>query len=152
MAHCGCTGEDYNFEPVRLVDCAGRPHEFHFRAHLFGPGVSLSAFELRNGQPAGYQFQIIGEPEEDPMALLGRLIARIRRGLAVKYLKNGELGLQLAGREVRARIDWDEDAGGRVPLLVVDGREITWDDLGEMLMTFEGFQFKLEIRDPGEEF
>ena len=34
---------------------------------------------------------------------------------------------------------------------VVDGKEITWQEMGRMLMTFEGFQFKLEIRDKSEE-
>jgi hypothetical protein len=38
-----------------------------------------------------------------------------------------------------------------VPLVVVDGREITWEEFGRMLMTFEGWQFKLEIRDISEE-
>jgi hypothetical protein len=33
----------------------------------------------------------------------------------------------------------------------VDGREITWDEFGLMLMTFESWQFKLEIRDKSEE-
>ena len=31
------------------------------------------------------------------------------------------------------------------------GREISWDDFGRMLMTFEGWQFKLEIGDPSDE-
>src|SRR5450755_4655896 len=30
--------EHIRFEPVRLVDCAGKSHKFHFRTHLFGPG------------------------------------------------------------------------------------------------------------------
>jgi hypothetical protein len=51
----------------------------------------------------------------------------------------------------RGRIDWDEKAEGRVPLLVIDGREITWKEFGHMLMTFEGFQFKLQISDRSEE-
>jgi len=38
-----------------------------------------------------------------------------------------------------------------VPPIVVDGREITWDRFGRMPMTFEGWQFKLEIRDQSEE-
>src|SRR5438046_10350399 len=78
--------EHAKFQPVGLVDCAGNVHEFHFRTHLFGPGVALDAFELRDGSPAGYRFQIIGDPE-----------------------------------------------------------------FGRMLMTFEGWQFKLEIRDKSEE-
>ena len=34
--------------------------------------------------------------------------------------------------------------------LDVDGREISWDDFGRMLMTFEGWQLKMEIRDNSE--
>jgi hypothetical protein len=38
-----------------------------------------------------------------------------------------------------------------VPLLVIDGREVSWDEMGRMLMSFEGWQFRLEIRDRSEE-
>ena len=143
--------EHLNFEPVRLLDCDGESHEFHFRTRLFGPGVAIDALEIRNGEPAGYEFQVIGDPREDLLALLGRLIEKIRRAISVKHLKNGECGLQIAGQAVRARIEWDEAEDGRVPLLVIDGREIPWDQFGRMLMTFEGWQFKLEIHDQSEE-
>jgi hypothetical protein len=49
--------EHLSFEPVRLLDCTGQPHDFHFRTHLFGTGVALDAFELRDGNPGGYQFR-----------------------------------------------------------------------------------------------
>lgn len=144
--------EHLNFEPIRVVDCKGRAHDFHFRTHLFGAGVALDAFELRDGNPAGYHFQIIdNDPEADLMALFGRLVEKIRRALSIKHLKQGSLGLQVADQVVRGRIEWDEDEDGRVPLLVIDGREITWDQFGRMLMTFEGWQFKLEIFDKSEE-
>lgn len=143
--------EHLNFEPVRIVDCEEKAHDFHFRTHLFLPGVALNAFELRDGEPAGYQFQIIGDPEEDLLALFGQLIGKIRRALSLKHLKQGSLGLEVADQVVRGRIEWDQDENGRVPLLVVDGREITWDHFGHMLMTFEGWQFKLEILDKSEE-
>ncbi len=32
-------------------------------------------------------------------------------------------------------------------MLVIDGRDVSWEEFGRMLMTFEGFQFKLEIVD-----
>jgi len=121
-----------NFEPVCLVDCLGQAHEFHFRTHLFGPGVALDAFELRDGSPAGYQFQIIGDPEEELLALLGRLIDKMRRALSVKHIQDSEYGLQVAHKVVRDRIEWDEAEDGRVPLIVVNGREITWDQFGRM--------------------
>jgi len=143
--------EHPNFTPVGLADCNGDVHEFHFRTHLFGTGVALAAFELRDGYPGGYQFQIIGDPEDDLLALLGRLIARIRRALATKHLTNGKLGLQISDRVVRGLIQWDDAHDGRVPIVVIDGREVTWEDFGRMLMCFEGWQFQLNIRDKSEE-
>jgi hypothetical protein len=43
--------EHAKFEPVGLADCTGEVHEFHFRTNLFGTGVALDAFELRDGDP-----------------------------------------------------------------------------------------------------
>ena len=114
--------------------------------------MALDAFEVREGHPAGYQFQIIGEPEEDLLVLFGRLIEKIRRGVARKHLKRERHGVQIADRVVCGMIEWDDAQDGSVPLLNIDGREITWQEFGRMLMTFEGWQFKLEIRDKSEEF
>jgi hypothetical protein len=38
-----------------------------------------------------------------------------------------------------------------MPLLVIDGRDVSWEEFGRMLMTFEGWQFRMEIGDPSEE-
>ena len=149
----GLDFEHVQFDSMVLTDIQGEPHEFHFRTHLFGAGVLLDAFELRDGHPAGYRFQVIGEPEEDLLALLGQLIEKMRRSLAVKHLEDSEHGLQLADQQtiVRGLIEYDEAGDDRVPLLVIDGREITWEEFGRLLMSFEGWQFKLEIRDLSEE-
>lgn len=144
--------EDHCFEPVKMTDCSGEVHEFHFRTRLLGDIVALDAFEIRDGHPGGYEFQMIGDPEEDLMGLLGRLIEKIRRRLSIRHLSEDDrFGLQIADRVVRGQIECDLDEPSRVPLIVVDGREITWDEFGRMLMTFEGWQFKLEIFDSGEE-
>jgi hypothetical protein len=144
--------EHLDLKPVTLTDGAGKEHEFHFRTHLLGTGVALDAFEIRGGHPAGYQFNVIGEPEEDLLVLLGKLIEKIRRGLSRRHLKKEKYGVQIADRIVCGTIEWDEAQDGFVPLLNIDGHEITWRDFGRMLMTFEGWQFKLEIRDKSEEF
>jgi hypothetical protein len=144
--------EHADFEPVGLTDCQGELHQFHFRSHLFGTGVALDAFELRNGEPAGYSFQIIGDPEDDLMVLLGRLVEKIRRALSVKHLKDGDYGLQIADDGVvRGRIEWDDTNDDRLPRLIIDGREIDWDQFGRMLMSHEGSQFKLTMADKSEE-
>lgn len=61
--------EDAHFNPAVLIDCVGA-HEFHFQTRLLGTQVALDAFELENGVPAGYQFQIIGDPEDDLLSML----------------------------------------------------------------------------------
>lgn len=38
-----------------------------------------------------------------------------------------------------------------MPILIIDGREIDWDEYGRMLMSCEGWQFKLSIADKSEE-
>ena len=45
-------------------------------------------------------------------------------------------------------VEWD--AAGDAPLLVIDRREVTWDEFSRMLMSFEGRQFKLNLADKCE--
>lgn len=141
------------FEPVEMKDAAGQTHRFHFCARILGERISLAAFELEDGVPNGYQFQILGDPEGDMFALMARLVERMRRALAQRHLEcDGESArLQIAEFLVRGRFEWDEQEDGHLPLLVIDGRKVTWQEFGRMLMTYEGWQFKLEIKDPSEE-
>ena len=143
--------ENVRLHPVVMTDCAGERHEFHFRMRLLGSMAALDAFEVTDGAPGGYQFQILGKPDDEPLSLLGRLIERMRRSLSVKQLVHTEHGAQIAGQTVCGQIEWDESGDGRVPLVVIDGREVSWDELGRMLMTFEGWQFRLAIIDRSEE-
>ncbi len=113
----------------------------------------MESFELQGVEPSGYQFAVIGEPEVDLFALMAQLITRMRRALSVRHLKDdGDgFGLGIADFLVRGHITWDDEHEGRLPLLVIDGQEVPWETFGRMLMTFEGWQFKLEIRDRSEE-
>ena len=141
------------FEPLEMPDAAGDTHRFHFEVHLLGDRLSLEAFELVGGAPGGYQFQVLGDAEEDLFELMGQMVPRIRRLLAQQHLKTDEYmpGLHIANLLVRGRITWDENEEGRLPMLVIDGKEISWEQFGRMVMGFEGWQFKLEIRDRSEE-
>ena len=144
--------EHVSFEPVSMVDARGAKHEFQFRTRLFGPGMAIDALELRDGCPAGYRFQVIGEPQDDALALLGRLIGKMRRALALSHLDDSEHGPHVNDRLIlRGTVDSDPDEEHRVPMVVIDGREISWDELGRMVATLEGWQFKLEFRDLSEE-
>ena len=149
--------DNHTIDPISLVDCAGVSHTFHFRTRLMGPEmVVLEAFELKNGAPAGYRFQLIADPGEDRFAQLARLVQKMRRALGTRYLDDSPHGLQIKDMEVRGHIEADlSDEGNlfdaRLPMLIIDGREVTWEEFGHMLMTFEGYQFKLKIADPSDD-
>ena len=143
--------ENVRLHPVAMTDCAGERHEFHFRMRLLGSMVALDAFELKAGAPGGYQFQMLGKPDDEPLSLLGHLMERMRRSLSVKHLVRSEHGTQIADRTVCGRIEWDGSEDGRIPLLVIDGQDVSWNEFGRMLMSFEGWQFRVAIRDRSEE-
>jgi hypothetical protein len=140
------------FEPQDMADAGGGVHRFHFRLRLLGDRVAINAFELNEqGDPGGYEFQVLGDTEGDLFALIGQLVERMRRTLAQRHLEEEGGRLHIADFLARGRITWDEEADGRVPMLVIDGRAISWEQFGRMLTTFEGWQFKLEIHDKSEE-
>lgn len=141
------------FEPLEMPDVAGKTHRFHFEVRLLGDQVALEAFELVDGGPGGYQFQVLGDAEDDLFELMGQMVPRIRRLLARQHLKTDAHmpGLHIADFLLRGHITWDDKEDGRQPMLVIDGREISWEQFGRMVMAFEGWRFRFEIRDRSEE-
>jgi hypothetical protein len=154
--HCGVECEHPEFSPIRLTDVDGELHEFHFATRLIGDGVAIHAQEVKDGDAAGYEFQVIGfDPEGEILELYQELFEKMRRAMAQKHLRQGTRGLAIAEHQtVRARIDCDRETdeyGNSRPLLVIDGKPVDWEQFGRMLMSFEGWQLKLEIYDGSEE-
>ena len=144
--------EHIDFEPLTMSDARGREHVFQFRTHLFAAGVAIDAIEFNEDQSQGYRFQVIGNEEGDLLELLARLVTKMRRGLANSHLEESQHGLQISDPGiVRARIDSDPDGETDMPVVVIDGRNIPWDEFGRMVATYMGFQFKLEMHDLSDE-
>jgi len=144
--------ENIKLAPIGITDCADESHQFHFQTRLLGNMVTIDAFELLDGNPDGYTFQIIGDPEDDLFVLLGRLVQKIRKSLSVKYLVRDEHhGLYIKDMAVCGRIDSAYPEVEREPVMIIDGREISWEDFGRMLMSFEGWQFKMDFIDRSDE-
>lgn len=141
--------ENIRLDPIRMIDCQGEAHQFHFQLRFLGDRIALDAFELRGEFRAGYRFQLIGEAEDDVFVLLGRLVEKMRRALSVRHIDFRER--RIIDSTVCGHIEWDASRAGRLPLVVVDGKEVSGDDLGQMLMSMEGWQFRLDIADPSEE-
>ena len=93
-----------------------------------------------------------GHEEGDLLELLARLVTKMRRGLENSHLEDGSHGLQIRDRGiVRARIESDLEGKTDMPVVVIDGRNIPWDEFGRMVATYTGFQFKLELHDLSDE-
>ena len=52
---------------------------------------------------------------------------------------------------MRGAIEWDSEKEGDVPRLIIDGQAVSWEEMGRMLVTYEGWGFKLEIFDFSDE-
>ncbi len=152
----GLNFDHVDFAPIKLTDVAGEEHEFHFAARLLGDKVSLEALEIKDGIPRGYHFQVIGSnPEGEPLVLFKELYERMRRALSQKHLDNDDdYGPHISNEGIargRIDIDLDDSEGDRKPLMVIDGKEISWQEFGRMLLEYEGWNFKIEIFDRSEE-
>ncbi|WIW90957.1 hypothetical protein K3M67_18095 (plasmid) [Sphingobium sp. V4] len=139
------------FQPVHMSDARGNPHNFHFVLRHLSSMLSLEALEVKGRERIGYEFRVHGSADAAPFILMQRLLERMRRDLSTTYLVEGEQGLGISGTTVRGQISCDPEAADRLPVLVIDGREVSWDEFGRMLMTFEGWKMHLEIEEPSDE-
>ena len=143
--------EHPTFPTVSLTDVDGAEHRFDFAVQLFGHLVSIEAYEL--DVEHGYRFEIGGNPEE-VQKLFNKLLGRMRRGLSRKHIEvdkfEGMPGM-LDDMEARGWIEWDDESDGELPLLVIDGKPVTWHQFGRILSSYEGWQFKLEIKERTDE-
>lgn len=139
-------------EGVTIQDGQGKPHQFWLRKRLDPIGVIMEAEEREGG---GYQFTVHGELDVDQGQLFLDLIAKAERGMAEIYIKKGEFPNgqhyhSLMNNRLVGRIDSDL-SDDQMPLVSVNGQSYTWDEVGKMLMSYEGFQVKLEMFDRFEE-
>lgn len=82
---------------------------------------------------------MLGELETDAWELFRHLYATMRREMARRHVERTEFGWQLTGdHRLVGRIEWNAETNGELPLVVIDGKPFTWEQVGRMLMTFEG--------------
>jgi len=136
--------------PFAITDVDGVRHRFEIRSMLVATGHAMQAREVgKPGARGGYRFEILGDLEADAHDLFRRLRDRIRQALSVRHVEETENGWQLTRpHRLNGVIEWDPD--GDLPLLIVDGRPFTWDQIGRMLIAFEGFTLNAAVQDTTE--
>jgi len=129
---------DYPF-PLResFVDCCGHTRDFVIDFTRSDDHRFLHAVEVAEG-PGRFEFEAMSE--SDPYLALGHLRQTIRRELATRYLQTGAERLALSHDVLKGRVGY----GG----VAADGRFVSFDELVELIQTYEGFHFSIQIFDP----
>jgi hypothetical protein len=133
-------------EVITGVD--GRVHRFRFRISRAPTGVVAEAEELEVPQGEGYRVEIMGAHDLDPGLLLESLRQRMWAEVARVQLEPHphRPGWIANGDEIEGRLEWNP-AGefGKPYDVIVDGRRLTWEELGHALEPFERWRFRLSI-------
>ena len=147
----GCLQPVHVMEEDHL-DCQGRKRRFRVQELERGSASLLEVEEIRDGQPIGWRlvFQFDPEREMPPYYAARRKLAE--RLATRDVVRDPETGtLRDLNRLIRAQIGFASDSDAAGPDLIVDGEVVSWEELGSMLKTYEGFGLRIEIRESGEE-
>ncbi len=140
-------------ETVRAAD--GRGVRVRYRL-IWAPSGVMSAEAEEADQPPGdgFRFQVHGEHDADPQAVLAQLRQVVQQEVSRAYLEPNAFGVQVAGSawtiagdEVAGRIDWSGDDAVPEPSVVIDGRRLAWDAFGRLVASFEGWTFRMRFDD-----
>jgi hypothetical protein len=132
-------------ESQAFFDCSGKQRVFSIQCHQVPTGWAVTANEVTDNE-FGYRFE--GFSPSNPYLALGQARAKIRAGLATRYLSAAGPEPVLSHDILRGHIDWDRTTDS--PVLVVDGRPLAMFELGCILRTYEGWRVELRIVDATE--
>jgi len=135
-------------ETFSIKDYQEISRTFHVERRLDPTGIFLEASETIE---FGYKFAMQGELDCDQQALLNKLIEKARKGIGKQQVKagvfpDGQPYHTLMNDQFTGLIEYDETADG-LPLVIIDGKPFSWEEVGKMVMTYEGFQMKFEVYD-----
>jgi hypothetical protein len=147
--------EDYkDFEKeATFIDCDGIEHRFQIGKMINPTGICWEAVEFIGENKIGYSFEVHQDFEEDSNDALERLYKKIKKGLSKKFIRKevvqGQELISIKENVVEGRIEWD-DRYDRMPKFIIDGLEYSLEEFGRILMSCEGWNFRLEIIEPTE--
>ena len=145
-----------DFLPLRsksviMRDKEGEEHFFRLRKRIYSEGFVIEAVEFQEGNMKGYKFEVDGELECNQSELEDQMLNKIQKELFTKYIGEevffGKKKLVIKDGKVTGRIESNLENDEGIPILVIDGKEYSWNQIGRMLRVYEGFEFKIEMID-----
>lgn len=135
-------------EAETFLDACGNKRRFVLEVYGGGPLTFLSAQEERaDGRPGVRLYLQFDEATDIPP--YGPLRDKIRARLATRDLArdpdSGEL--QLLTGNIRAQLTCDPEDSRELPAVLIDDRQISWEELGRLLSMYEGFGLRISVTD-----
>jgi hypothetical protein len=130
--------------PTEISGPDGRRHVLRYRICRAPTGIAVELHEdIADG---GFEFAVLGDHDADVATLVAAVRVEAQREISRSYLEPSATGVgwRAAGSEVVVRIEVGAEDQPRV---VVDGRPLSWDELGEALESSEGLRFRLIVED-----
>ena len=135
--------------PEEITAPDGRAHHIVYRLWRSPAGIAAEAFEGERSFN-GYDAQVVGAHDADVATLLEQVKAAIRQRIERQDLKLSPSGnMVMSGNELLGRLVWRDD--GMPYGVVVDGREMSWEELGRAMEPFEGWEFRISIDGLGDD-
>ena len=128
-----------------LEDQSRNKHFFRVKKIIVPTGFLLKAQEFIDDEPKGYVFDVHGEVDCDQIKLEDDLLKKVKEGLAYQSTEKSDISGDVLKEKVCGRIESNVDCDSTGPIMLIDGKEYTWEAFGEMLMMYEGWKFKLEL-------
>jgi hypothetical protein len=129
----------------------GRAHQLNFRVLRAPTGVEVVLEEAGVAAGEGYRFAVLGDHDAEVGPLVSQVRTIAEREVARQYLEpaDGGAGWRVTdGDVVVGRLVSSADGPSWTPYdVVIDGRTLTWEEFGEALSSYEGWNFRLVIED-----
>ena len=128
---------------ITVKDKRGKPHEFELEFMIFQSGMELIAREIGKTKRKAEVFSRLDGSYDTLQSLLVR---RIKKMLNTTYMTADG---SLIGMKAVGYIDWNRRRQEHD--IVIDGKPYTWNELGKIISSFEGWNIKIEFGDIGVE-
>jgi hypothetical protein len=114
-------------------------------------GIEVQLEETGVAVGEGYRFAVLGDNDADVDMVVAEVRSRAGTESSPQYLQRAtHRHGWVVGEddEVAGRLVWNDDGDNGKPYdVVVDGRTMSWEELGMALEPYEGWGFRLVIED-----
>ena len=127
-----------------MKDDKGQDHIFRVRKKIKPRCIIIEAQEFIDGEINGYNFEVTDDLHCDQINLEKELYEKVQVELANKSVERA-IDLGDLPNKVTGMISCNENSIEDVPVVIINGKEYSWQKFGEMMKSYEGWHFKLEL-------